>query len=275
MGCSSSDGIDGTRSFRNKLGKTVVEIETPIDWDAPCTREVQEFPMYAGRLKEIDWEQIIEMGQDWKDETFPLTQASILDSNIRQESRHSKWEDFTWKRPEEIYGEGNFVLYENPGPNDIKQGRCGDCYFLASLSALAEYPARIKRIFRTQEVNAAGCYAVQLYINGEKRVVVVDDYFPYDTATSTWAFSQPSRTSDRNNEIWVLIIEKAWAKIFGSYQRIEAGTAGEALYPLTGCPMQQFYHDEITDVDGFWERVVKADKKKMPMCCCTFSAADL
>lgn len=84
-------------------------------------------------------------------------------------------------------------MYGDLGPNDIKQGRCGDCYFLASLSALAEYPERIKRIFLTQTINEAGCYAVQLYINGERRTVVVDDYFPYDSETETWAFSQPSR----------------------------------------------------------------------------------
>lgn len=70
-------------------------------------------------------------------------------------------------------------MYDNPGPNDIKQGRLGDCYFLASLSAIAEFPNRIEKIFITKEVNEAGCYAVSLYVNGEKRTVVVDDYFPY------------------------------------------------------------------------------------------------
>ena len=57
------------------------------------------------------------------------------------------------------------------------------------MSALAEFPDRIKRIFLTKDVNEAGCYAVQMYINGEKRTVVVDDYFPYDDETQTWAFS--------------------------------------------------------------------------------------
>ena len=85
-------------------------------------------------------------------------------------------------------------------------------------------------------MNDAGCYAVQLYINGEKRTVVVDDYFPYNNERGRWAFSQPSLTKNHINEIWVLIVEKAWAKVYGSYQRIEAGEAGEALYPLTGSP---------------------------------------
>jgi hypothetical protein len=155
---------------------------------------------------------------------------------MRQTTRHDRWKGFTWKRPQDVYGEGNYVIYDNPGPADVKQGRCGDCYFLASLSAIAETPDRIKKIFLTNEVNEAGCYAVSLYINGEKRTVVVDDYFPYDGETKTWAFSQPSETKERRNEIWVLILEKAWAKVYGNYQRIEAGLAGEAMYPLTGCP---------------------------------------
>lgn len=125
--------------------------------------------------------------------------------------------NYTWKRPEDVYGRNNYVIYDSPGPNDITQGDCGDCYFLASLSALAEFPDRIKRIFLTTEVNDAGCYAVQLYINGEKRIVTVDDYFPYDEERGRWAFSRPSQSQNHIHEIWVLIIEKAWAKVYGSY----------------------------------------------------------
>ena len=148
------------------------------------------------------------------------------------------------------------MLYGDLGPNDIKQGRCGDCYFLASLSALAEYPERIKRIFLTQTINEAGCYAVQLYINGERRTVVVDDYFPYDSATETWAFSQPSRVDNtRLSEIWVLVLEKAWAKLHGSYERIEAGFAENVLRDLTGAPTEVIETNDET----LWGRVQEAD----------------
>ena len=104
-----------------------------------------------------------------------------------------------------------------PGPNNIKQGKCGDCYYLSTLSSLAEYPDRIKKIFLTDNVNEAGCYAATIYINGEARTVVVDDYFPYDSNTEKWAFSSPSKDSGGVNEIWVLVLEKMWAKVFGSY----------------------------------------------------------
>lgn len=94
-------------------------------------------------------------------------------------------------------------------------------------------------------MNEAGCYAVEMFINGEHRVIVVDDYFPFDPDTQNWAFSRPSKTSERKNEIWVLILEKAWAKVFGSYQRIESGKTSEALYNLIGHGTTQTLHDKV------------------------------
>ena len=80
------------------------------------------------------------------------------------------------------------------------------------MSALAEHPDRVRKIFLTQEVNEAGCYAVTLIINGEPRTVCVDDNFPFCPFKDDWAFSKSI-----GNELWVLLIEKAWAKVFGSY----------------------------------------------------------
>ena len=71
----------------------------------------------------------------------------------------------------------------------------------------------MKSIFITKEANRAGCYALQFYVNGEVQEVVVDDYFPYNEKSKKWAFSRG--TTDM--EIWVLLLEKAWAKVFGSY----------------------------------------------------------
>jgi len=144
---------------------------------------------------------------------------------------------------------------------------------LSSLSSLAENPDRIKRIFITKEVNDAGIYACTFYINGEKRTVVVDDYFPFDPEKGEdgdWAFSKPSFKT----EIWVLILEKCWAKIFGSYQRIEAGTAGEAMYPLTGSPHKFLIHADFTRKDYIWDRIYMADKKGFPMATAVASQAD-
>lgn len=71
----------------------------------------------------------------------------------------------------------------------------------------------------------------------------------------------------------MLILEKVWAKLFGSYQRIEGGTAGEALYPLTGCPTKFNLHAEVKDKNDFWKRMMRANDHNLPMCTAVASMA--
>ena len=59
----------------------------------------------------------------------------------------------------------------------------------------------------------------------------IDDFFP-----CTGSYGGPAFTRANGNEIWVLILEKAWAKIHGSYERIEAGLCRDAFRDLTGAP---------------------------------------
>jgi calpain-15 len=58
-----------------------------------------------------------------------------------------------------------------------------------------------------------------------------------------------------------LLLEKAWAKVYGSYQRIEAGTTGEALPCLTGSPTEFFFHAEVKDKEVIWKKIREADQK--------------
>lgn len=51
----------------------------------------------------------------------------------------------------------------------------GDCYFLSALSVLAEKKEQVESLFYTHEYNKDGVYAVWLNINGEWRLIVIDD----------------------------------------------------------------------------------------------------
>lgn len=170
---------------------------------------------------------------------------------------HKKWENYEWRRASDVYG-AKLSIFDQISATDIVQGFCGDCYFLSSISSLAEFPERVEKIFQTKQANEAGCYALRFYVNGEPHDVVIDDYFPWHKIKKTWAFSK----SSNDGEIWVLLLEKAWAKIFGSYQRIEGGQAGEALPALTGAPAQHLDHREMTDFDKLWKTLLEFDKKK-------------
>lgn len=60
------------------------------------------------------------------------------------------------------------IFDESISPSDIAQGTLANCYFLSVLSALAEKPERIKKLFIDKEINDKGIYGVWMTKNGVK-----------------------------------------------------------------------------------------------------------
>lgn len=73
-------------------------------------------------------------------------------------------------------------------------------------------------------------------INGIWEDVVIDDLFPVSKKTG-----QPAFNHSKTNELWVMIIEKCWAKIHGGYMNIAAGLTREALRDMTGASAKTFF----------------------------------
>lgn len=82
---------------------------------------------------------------------------------------------------------------------------------------------------------------MKICYDGEWVAIYVDDNIPCK-------YDRPAFTKASENEIWVLILEKAWAKLFKSYESIEAGYCREALRDLTGAPTKTVMTEE-TDFD--------------------------
>ena len=123
----------------------------------------------------------------------------------------------------------------------------GDCYFLAVLSSLAEFPERIADLFVTKDMNDAGIYMVKFFINGIQHPVIVDDFLPcHPNGTPAFATSQDA-------ELWVCILEKAWAKLHGTYARTEGGLPDFAASHLVGVPSESISHASVESVDDFFE----------------------
>ena len=58
-----------------------------------------------------------------------------------------------------------------------------------------------------------------------------------------------------------MLLEKAWAKIFGSYYRIESGSVAEALPVLTSAPTINYLHSEYeNNQNKFWKILNQADE---------------
>ena len=242
-------------------------------------RKVVPFPyQISGRIGLRFWGKIIIQEDQFVDDIFPPNQNSLFDANITEQLRtgkllpkrarrrkriYNEWKQrCDWKRPEEVYGRGNYCVFARVEASDVTQGILGNCYFLAAVSALAENPHRIKALFHSKTVTESGAYAVKLHVNGEPVDVVVDDYFPYDTRPEKdcWLFSRDTT----ENEIWVQILEKAYAKVFASYEVVEGGKPYQAFLNLTGFPSDIIYHDEI-EPDSIWRLIQKAARKDYPM----------
>lgn len=134
------------------------------------------------------------------------------------------------------------VFYGKIEPSDIKQGNLGDCWFMCALSSLAEMPHLVTRLFLTPKANDAGLYRVKLCKNGEWIIVTIDDYFP------CYPNGGPIFSRSSGNELWVLLLEKAYAKLHGNYlnyKTLKGGFASEGMQDLTGCPTETFdFEDE-------------------------------
>ncbi|KAL5976765.1 Calpain-type cysteine protease dek1 [Asimina triloba] len=138
-----------------------------------------------------------------------------------------------WMRPTEIVKETGVDFHPclfsgSVNPSDVCQGRLGDCWFLSAVAVLTEV-SRISEVIITPNFNEEGIYTVRFCIQGEWVPVVVDDWIPCESPGKP-AFA----TSRKKNELWVSILEKAYAKLHGSYEALEGGLVQDALVDLTG-----------------------------------------
>ena len=80
--------------------------------------------------------------------------------------------------------------------------------------------------------------------------MVIDDFIPCDRGQVVFSAAN-------GNELWVILLEKAWAKLHGSYERIEAGFAENVMRDLTGAPTEVIECDE----DKLWDACSSADQR--------------
>lgn len=99
-------------------------------------------------------------------------------------------------------------------------------------------------------------YAAFMYKNGIKMIVAVDDKFPCKGDQVVFARSN-------GQELWVLLLEKMWAKLHGCYDRIAGGLEYETIRDLTGAP--GYFYKGIDD--GTFEKIFKYDQMNYMMGC--------
>ena len=180
-----------------------------------------------------DFKQYSNKGTPYEDSEFPADESSL------------RWEEFPWKddakknaeyvnditgwaRPSELTPSPSLWGSRGVTPNGTDQGGLGDCWFLASASALAEHPERIKQIFTNTKYDSAGCFQVTFYLAGEPVQITIDDRLPiYEGMDPGYTNYGVKKTTNAGQGLqgswWQALLEKAYAKFNVNYMQLVSG----------------------------------------------------
>lgn len=214
----------------------------------------------------------------WKDDRFPHDDKSLFKhpSNppkdwLREGERTdvSTGVDIGWQPPEHFCA-GGHPLSKSPdgkptwlhchkhddqssnclelSAEDIVQGSLGESFFLCALAA-AINDVGICDDLIDGEFEDCGIYGVSLFINGKWQMIWVDSLFPCfrPKANSHLRRWRPMFAHCAElKEIWIMVVEKAFAKACGSYEALNDVSISQAMAMLAGGEAATFDLDDPT-----------------------------
>uniref|UniRef100_A0A672NFQ9 Zgc:162184 n=1 Tax=Sinocyclocheilus grahami TaxID=75366 RepID=A0A672NFQ9_SINGR len=167
-----------------------------------------------------------------------------------------------WLRPSKIVADPQLIV-QGVSRFDYSQGSyLGNCWFLASVGALTFKKDVMDQVMPADQSfgkDYAGIFHFRFWRFGKWTEVVIDDKLPTINGELVFVLSKTS------NEFWPALLEKAYAKVCGSYADMHAGYVSEALLDFTG-GIHVCFELEKPAID-LWSLMDRAAKTKALMAC--------
>ncbi|XP_071327400.1 calpain-9-like [Trachinotus anak] len=160
------------------------------------------------------------------DEMFPPDRNSIGQGLLTP----SDLAQVEWLRPMKLVPNPSFVV-DGVSRFDFGQGIVGNCWFLASIGALTFQNHILGQVVPPDQKfdeEYCGLFHFRFWRFGRWVDVVIDDKLPTINGRLIFVHSKDP------TEFWPALLEKAYAKVCGSYSDMNAGTPAEALVDFTG-----------------------------------------
>ncbi|XP_043232364.1 calpain-B-like isoform X13 [Amphibalanus amphitrite] len=247
---STSQGIGSKlTSLCSKIGRRLGKKSAPMNERGSGLRP-------RGTVQDFDKlrRECLRSGQLFEDPEFAAEDCSIFFSK-------SPPRPFDWLRPSEIVSNPQFIS-RDASRFDVQQGELGDCWLLAAVANLTlnkDLFAQIVPDNQNFEDEYAGIFHFRFWQYGRWVDVVVDDRLP--TYNGQLVFMH----SEDNNEFWSALLEKAYAKLHGSYESLKGGTTCEAMEDFSGGVTEMYDIDKAPD--NLFQILLKADERKSLMGC--------
>lgn len=162
-------------------------------------------------------------GRLFEDPEFPA-----VDRSLYYKERLDR--PITWLRPGEICDDPQLFV-EGYSRFDVQQGELGDCWLLAAVANLTLHRKLFFQVVpddQSFDEEYAGVFHFRFWQYGRWVDVVIDDRLP------TYRGKLVFLHSSENNEFWSALLEKAYAKLHGSYEALKGGSTCEAMEDFTG-----------------------------------------
>lgn len=189
----------------------------------------------------------------YEDTSFPANDSSISYTGLSNRS-------YQWLRPHEIAKDPQFFV-DGFSRFDVQQGDLGNCWLMAAVANLTQIPnlfAQVVPADNSFEENYAGIFHFKFWQYGKWVEVVIDDRLPTKYGKLCYMHS-----SERN-EFWGALLEKAYAKLHGSYDALHGGNTCEAMADFSG-GIIEFYDFEQAPPHDLFQIIEKAYQHKSMM----------